>query len=102
MLDRSLFRYANFSGSVWDRAFACDCDLKEASLTEMKLTATEWSATDLTGAELCRSSLKGMDLTSCTLGRIVLTEGCGELKGVKIAASQAAVVARILGIEVED
>ena len=42
-----------------------------------------------------------MDLTSCTLDRIVLSETCRELKGALINAAQAAVVARILGIRVE-
>ena len=55
----------------------------------------------LTGAELFRTSLTGMDLTSCTLDRIVLSETCRELKGALINAAQAAVVARILGIRVE-
>ena len=53
-----------------------------------------------TGAELFRTGLKGIDLSSCTLDRIALSETCAELKGARIDASQAPVVARILGIEV--
>ena len=48
--------------------------------------------------KLFRTSLAGMDLTACTLDRIVLSETCRELKGAVINAAQAAVVARILGI----
>ena len=55
---------------------------------------------DLTGAELFRSQLKGLDLSRCTLDRIALSASCQELKGAKIHSAQAAVVARILGIEV--
>lgn len=55
---------------------------------------------NLTGAELFRTALTGMDLTTCTLDGITLSESCAELKGATIHASQAAVVARILGIEV--
>ena len=55
---------------------------------------------DLTGAELFRAELRGIDLSSCTIDGIVLSQSCGELRGVKIGANQAAVVARILGIEV--
>ena len=36
----------------------------------------------------------------CTLDGITLSESCAELKGAAIHASQAAVVARILGIDV--
>ena len=56
---------------------------------------------DLTGCELFRTALKGMDLTDCDLDGITLSEGCGELRGAKISPPQAAVVARILGIQVE-
>ena len=55
---------------------------------------------DFTGVDFFRTSLKGCDLSSCTLDRIALSETCAELKGAKIDASQAPVVARILGIEV--
>ena len=55
---------------------------------------------DLTGADLFRTSLKGMDLTGCTIDGITLSETCAELKGAILDASQTPVVARILGITV--
>ena len=57
---------------------------------------------DLTGAELFRTSLKGTDLSRCTIDSISLSASCAELKGAKIAPHQAAVVARILGIDVAE
>ena len=70
-------------------------------MSEMRWKKVTLSKADLTGAELFRTDLSGMDLTSCTLDRIVLSETCRELKGAVISAPQAAVVARILGIRVE-
>lgn len=55
---------------------------------------------DFTGAELFHTSFRGVDLSTCTPGPIVLSASCAELKGAAISAAQAGVVARILGIEV--
>ena len=52
------------------------------------------------GADLFRAALKGVDLSGCTLDGVALSASCQELRGARIHASQAAVVARILGIEI--
>ena len=57
---------------------------------------------DLTGAELFRTQLSGLDLSRCTIDQIVISQSCAELKGASIAPHQAPVVARILGIKVLD
>lgn len=98
VLEETLLRYVNFSGGVWERISVKECDFTESTLSEMRLKKAAMEKTDLTGAELFRTSLAGMDLTACTLDRIVLSETCRELKGAVINAAQAAVVARILGI----
>ena len=100
-LEGALFRYVNFTSGVWERVSVRDCDFTESAMSEMQLKKVVLERDDLTGAELFRTGLAGMDLTSCTLDRIVLSETCRELKGAVISAAQAAVVARILGIRVE-
>ena len=100
-LEEALLRYVNFIGGVWERIAVKECDFTESSMSEMRLKAVTLFKTDLTGAELFRTLLSGMDLTTCTLDRVVLSETCRELKGAVIRAAQAAVVARILGIRVE-
>ena len=94
-------RYVNFNGGVWDRISIKECDFTEASLSEMRLKKVVLDRTDFTGAELFRTSCAGIDLSTCTLDRIALSETCRELKGATIHPSQAPVVARILGIRVE-
>lgn len=100
-LTRCLFRYVPFTGGRWDRVFVKECNFTEAVLSELHLSGVVFDRADLTGAELFRTPLTGMDLTTCTMDGIVLSQTCAELKGAKIHAAQAAVVARILGIEVE-
>ena len=94
-------RYANLAGSVWERDSLLRCDLREASLSGARLRAVELEGTDLSGCELFRAELAGLDLSRCSIDGIVLSQSCRELKGVRIGAHQAPVVARILGILVE-
>ena len=100
-LEQCLFRAVPFTGGRWDRLSIKECSFTDSVLSELRLSKVELQKTDLTGAELFRTSLSGMDLTTCTLDGITLSETCAELKGARIHASQAAVVARILGIQVE-
>ena len=100
-LDRLRLRYANLNGALWERCALSDCDLAESACQELKVVKTTLHKTDFTGADLFRAVLKGADLSGCTLDGISLSASCQELRGAKIHVSQAAVVARILGIEVE-
>ena len=95
-----MLRYANFTGAVWERCALSECNFSESALAECKISKTTFQTVDLTGAELFRTPFKGTDLSSCTLDRVSLSETCAELKGAKLHASQAAVAARILGIEI--
>ena len=95
-----LFRSVPFTGGRWDRIDVKDCNFTESVLSELHLSGVVFDRANLTGAELFHTPLTGMDLTTCTLDGIVLSETCAELKGATIHASQAAVVARILGITV--
>ena len=88
VLEETLLRYVNFSGGVWERISVKGCDFTESTLSEMRLKKAAMEKTDLTGAELFRTSLAGMDLTACTLDRIVLSETCRELKGAVINAAR--------------
>ena len=100
VLEQCLFRCVPFTGGRWDRLTAKECNFTDTVLSELRLSKVILEKDDLTRAELFRTPLSGVDLTTCTLDGIVLSQTCAELKGARIHASQAAVVARILGIEV--
>ena len=55
---------------------------------------------DLSGAELYGTSLAGLDLRSCGVQGIRVSENCAELRGAKMDMFQAAEMARLLGIEI--
>ena len=44
--------------------------------------------------------LRGMNLSTCQIDGIVVSETLAELKGVKIAAYQAVQIAQMLGIKI--
>ena len=77
-----------------------DCDLTESACQELRVVKTTLKNAALTGSDLFRAELNGTDLSTCILDGVTLSASCRELKGAKIHASQAALVARILGIEV--
>lgn len=54
---------------------------------------------ELARAEFFRTSLMGVDLSRCDIGGLRVSEGCAELRGLKISAGQAAVLAGPLGVE---
>lgn len=99
-LTMSRLRYANFTGALWERCSLTDCDLTEAGCQELRVVKTTLQNADFTKADLFRAVLKGEDLSGCILDGVTLSASCQELRGAKIHASQAAVVARILGIEI--
>ena len=101
-LDRLRLRWANLTGALWERCALTGCDLTESGCQELRVVKTTLQTVDFTRADLFRAVLKGTDLSGCTLDGVTLSASCQELRGARIHASQAAVVARILGIEIAD
>ena len=52
-------------------------------------------------ANFFKTSLKGMDLSSCDIAGAAFSSSLFELKGAKIGLLQAAALLRALGIETE-
>ena len=57
---------------------------------------------DLTGTRLFHTPLAGLDLTTCHLEGLVLSDGGEELRGVIVDRWQAGELARRLGIVIRD
>lgn len=61
VLEETLLRYVNFSGGVWERISVKGCD-SQSLRSQRAAEKAAMEKTDLTGAELFRTSLAGMDL----------------------------------------
>ena len=57
---------------------------------------------DFTRASFVHTLLKGVDLTTCTIDAVTLSEGCRELQGAVVDLWQAAGLARRLGVIVKE
>lgn len=92
------FQYANWNGSLLDDVQLKDCDFSDAGLAEMKLKRTQWQHCCLQKADLFRTALKGVDLSSCDIADIQLSENAAEIRGLRVSAQQAVALARRLGV----
>lgn len=100
IFSESVLRYANFTEAFLDKTVMRNCNLKEAAFSAVRLAKPEWENIDFSRTEFFGTKLKGVDLSSCNIEGIVVSESCSELKGAKIDVFQAAEIARILGIEI--
>ena len=74
--------------------------MADAFLSELKLKKLKFAYCDLTRADFFRTPLKGMDLSTCTISGIALSDDRHEITGAKISAAQAIDVALMLGVKI--
>ena len=115
---RCQFTDCNFSGAAFYGCTFEDCAFpgcrfpvsfwKDAALSGCKAEGGDFHKARFKDCALDRLRLRWANLTGALWERCTLTDcdlkesGCQELRGARIHASQAAVVARILGIEIAD
>ncbi|MCC8155551.1 MAG: pentapeptide repeat-containing protein, partial [Tannerellaceae bacterium] len=91
----SLFNNDKFTGTSFS-----SCDLQGVVLDECKLHSIYFDACNLSEAEFYYTPLKGVDFRTSVIDRIRLNGP--ELKGAIVNSFQAADLARILGVIIED
>lgn len=95
------FSFANFSGTRWESAALCTCDMQESYLADCVFKKMEWKGLNLKRASLFHTPLKGIDLRGNEIEGIILSEEKGELRGAVTDLYQAAELARLLGIVIK-
>lgn len=96
----SNFSYANFNEVRMDRFSALQSDFSEAFLTASRLKDTSVHEVCFNKANFYRTSLKGIDLTTCRISGIVISMEARELKGAVVNMFQAVELAKLLGVVV--
>lgn len=99
-IKESNLSYASFAKSKFERA-NISAELQDASFAECRLKSFEFENSDLTRADFFKTSLKGLDLRSCRIDGIVLSDSLAELRGAVVDIYQAAALALKLGIEIK-
>lgn len=77
-------------------------DFSYADIVEARLKDAIFDEVQFTGTNFFRTGLGGVDLTSCKLADIVLSDGMGELRGCTMDIYQAAGIAQRLGVIVRE
>jgi len=99
-LEKDLLPYTCWAETFWENCAINDCTMREAFLSEVKFKKTTLSNTDLTRAEFFRTPLKDMDLSSCVIDGITVSDTHAELRGVQVNPLQAVELVRLLGVKV--
>ena len=94
--------YANLSEASIDRLTLVGCRLVEAAMQLAKLKRVSLDDCDLTRLDVFRTSLRGMDLSTCVFVAPVLSQDYRELRGAIVSPLQAIELAGLLGISVKD
>lgn len=94
-------RYSNWGEATLEGVTLRGCDLREGFLSEVRLRArTRFERCSLVRADLFRTTLKGMDLSTCDLAGISVSDTHAELRGMRIAPEQAVDLVGMLGVVV--
>ena len=101
-IDDSQLRYANFSEANVRGLRVRTTNLAESSWHATALKSAGFSDCDLTGAEFIRTPLSGINLTSCRIGGLVVSQDYRELRGCVIAPEQAVDLIGLLGVHIAD
>ena len=96
-------RYMNLGESKLEEVMLNRCDLREAFLSDVRLRkGFRLEECDLTRADLFRTKLRGIDLSTCEIAGLTLGEDRSELRGAIISVEQAQDVAVMLGLRIKD
>ena len=96
-----MLRYANLGEATLEGTTFLDCDMRESFLNEMRLRKSpRFERCDLTRADFFRTPLRGIDLSTCEIAGIGVSDTHSELVGALIAADQAVDLVGMLGVKV--
>ena len=90
---------ANFTKAVWKTGSFRSCRLNQGILAQMRHRNLTFQKVDLTGVDFFQTSLAGVDLSTCEIQGLTLSQDHRELRGAVLALEQAGDVAALLGIQ---
>ena len=98
----STFAYASLAKGRLSDVRVATTDFSNADLAELRQKRVSFDDVRFMGTSFFRASLDGVDLSTCQLGDIVLSDAMGELRGCSMDLFQAAGIARRLGVNIKD
>lgn len=98
----SMVSYAAFTKAKLGDVDVRACDFSQAHVAEVRLVRVAFDDVRFVGTSFFRTSLAGVDVTTCQLADIVLSDEMNELRGCVMDLYQAAGIAQRLGVEIKD
>ena len=95
-------RYADVSEATVRGLRLRACNLAESSWHATGLKSVALVDCDLTRAEFVRTPLAGIDLTTCRIGGLTVSDDYRELRGCVIAPDQAVDLIGLLGVRIAE
>ena len=103
---RGLLEQGRFSAANWNQSRLREVRFSSSALTgsffsRCTFTGVEFQQCDLNQVNFFHTPLEHVDLTTCTIDVLVLSEHCDELKGAVVDLYQAAELSRRMGLVVK-
>lgn len=98
-VEEGSWRYANFTKTSWKTGLFQDCRLIQGVFSQVRHRNLAFRRADLTGADFFQTSLRGVDLSTCEIRGLTLSQDHQELRGAVLALEQAPDVAALLGVK---
>lgn len=98
----SAMSYASFTKAKLEDVSAGASDFSHTDIAEARLKRVAFDDVRFVGATFFRTSLSGIDMTTCHLADMVLSDDMAELSGCIMDWYQAAGIAQRLGVVIKD
>jgi len=93
------YHYGNFSATLWKLSEIKNSEFEDSFFSEAKFKNTVFDQLNLIRTDFFKAQLKGMDLSSCLIDGISVSDTFKELNGLRLNVEQAVVIARLLGVK---
>lgn len=93
--------YSNFDSAKLEKTRIEDTQLNGANFAQCKCKSLTWLNDKLNNASFFKTSLRGMDFTSCDITGLSLSDELEEVRGAVVDLYQAAELAKRLGLVIK-
>ena len=100
VLNDCSLRCLNLTGAKLESVTFNRCMLMDSFFNELKTKQLKLNDCDLTRVDFFKTPLKGLDLSTCRISGIALSDDLHEIAGAKISSAQAVDIAVMLGVKI--
>lgn len=99
VIEGGTYHYGNFSATLWDNSEILNTEFGDSFFSEAKFKKIRFDNVNLIRSDFFKTVLKGIDLSTCIIDGIMVSDTFREIKGVRLNAEQAVVIAQMLGVK---